>query len=550
VTPTGFPQPRAILWAQWRTMVNFQSRATGLKGRWGSIVTLLLTLFWYAMWILGAFIVAERLQAMRDFDSGRNAMSYGLIMGFFYWQVVPLMLATAGASLEVKKLVVYPIPHSQLFLLDVLMRVSTGLEVLIMLVGASIGIALNPKLPWWAPLAFLPYIVFNLALASGVRELISRALARPVLREIVIFLFVLIGAVPQLYVFAGDSIHLPPLQSVAFLKALQHGLSNILPWTATAQWSMARPGVLAGVAVLLGWTIVAWLFGRWQFERSLVFDSAAANAPRSLDAPPSRWAERLFSWPSRVFPDPLAAMIEKELRSLSRTPRFRLVFVMGFSFGILLWVPMLMRSSQKGFFRENYLTFVAVYALLLLGEVCLWNIFGFDRAAAQAYLVTPISLRGAFLAKNLTALMVVLAEVTLVALVCKAVRQPLSLAKAVPAYLICIIMTFALMAAGNLTSVYYARPINPMRTMRTTPAARTQGMLMLIYTLALGLIGFAYLAEWAFESVLAFYAVLAILGLVTFIAYRVSLDSAVAAALANREQFITALSSSETPVVT
>ena len=481
-------------------------------------------------------------------------MIYGLILGFFYWQVVPLMLATAGASLETKKLIVYPVPHSQLFLLDVLMRVSTGLEVLIMMVGAAIGILLNPKLPWWAPLAFVPYIVFNLALASGVREWIARIMARPLYREVAIFFLVLLGAIPQIILMAGDNIggnisKWPILKSLPVLFTLERFITNLLPWTPTAQWSMGRVS-FTGVLSLFAWTIAAWIFGRWQFEKSLSFDAAAATSASQQNQPPSEWTERLFSWPSRLFPDPLGAMMEKEFRSLSRTPRFRLVFVMGFSFGVLLWVPMLVRSSQGGFFKDNYLTFVAVYALLLLGEVCLWNIFGFDRAAAQTYLVTPVKLRTAFLAKNLTALVVVLVEISIVAVVCRIAQQPLSFAKAFPAYLITMIMTFALMAAGNLTSVYYARPINSMRTMRTTPAARTPGMMMLIYGLALGLIGLAYLAEWAFDNILAFYGVLAILGLVVGIAYRVSLDSAVQAAFDNREQFIGALSKTDAPLVT
>jgi len=300
---------------------------------------------------------------------------------------------------------------------------------------------------------------------------------------------------------------------------------------------------------MLVWTTGAWFFGRWQFERGLRFDAAAAQTAPVQNTPPPQWSEWIFSWPARVFPDPLAAMIEKEFRTLARSPRFRLVFFMGFSFGLLLWLPMLMRTSQPGgFLRDNYLTFVAVYALLLLGDVCLWNVFGFDRSAAQAYLVTPIKLRSAFVAKNLTALAFVLLEVTIVAVVCKIFRLPLSLSKAVPAYLISTLMTFTLMSAGNLVSVYYARPVNPQKTLRSSPGARTQGLLMLIFCVAAGMSGLAYLAEYAFESRLAFYAVLAVLAIIVGITYRVSLDSAVEAAYDRREQLIATLSQNEAVV--
>ena len=52
-------------------------------------------------------------------------------------------------------------------------------------------------------------------------------------------------------------------------------------------------------------------------------------------------ADRFFRLPSLVLPDPLAAIVEKELRSLARTPRFRTVFIMGFTFGLADYAAML-----------------------------------------------------------------------------------------------------------------------------------------------------------------------------------------------------------------
>ena len=44
---------------------------------------------------------------------------------------------------------------------------------------------------------------------------------------------------------------------------------------------------------------------------------------------------------------------------------------MGFSFGLLIWLPLAFRGGQEsdGFFAQNYLTIVSAYALMLLGEV-------------------------------------------------------------------------------------------------------------------------------------------------------------------------------------
>ena len=76
--------------------------------------------------------------------------------------------------------------------------------------------------------------------------------------------------------------------------------------------------------------------GGWQFERNLRYDATAAQATpdRALARPGI--AERFFRMPGAVH-DPLAGIVEKELRSLARTPRFRMVFAMGFTFGLAVW---------------------------------------------------------------------------------------------------------------------------------------------------------------------------------------------------------------------
>src|SRR4029077_11510985 len=144
---------------------------------------------------------------------------------------------------------------------------------------------------------------------------------------------------------------------------------------------------------LVCWTLLAGWFGRLQFERNLRFDAVAAQAtPQSNSA--SRVAslvDRFYRFPSALFRDPLAAVVEKELRSLSRTPRYRMVFVMGFSFGLMVWLPMILggRAENHAQLSSHFLTIVCVYALTLLGQVSYWNCFGFDRSATQIFFAAP-----------------------------------------------------------------------------------------------------------------------------------------------------------------
>ena len=126
--------------------------------------------------------------------------------------------------------------------------------------------------------------------------------------------------------------------------------------------------------------------------------SAVCDTTFRKPRPPSHrpksvlWTDRLYRLPALVLPDPLGAIVEKELRSLVRTPRFRLVFVMGFSFGLVVWLPMMLRGRvTHSAVSGNFLTVVSLYALFLLAQVTYGNAFGFDRSAAQTLFLSARS---------------------------------------------------------------------------------------------------------------------------------------------------------------
>ena len=104
------------------------------------------------------------------------------LRGYFfltlYWQIIPILMVSTGMSLDLRKLVAYPIPQSQLFAIEVLLRITTAGEMLLMLCGALIGLLRNPKVSFWAPWTLVIYIAFNLLLSVGLRDLLARVLAR------------------------------------------------------------------------------------------------------------------------------------------------------------------------------------------------------------------------------------------------------------------------------------------------------------------------------------------------------------------------------------
>ena len=67
-----------------------------------------------------------------------------------------------GASLDLRKLLVYPIPNRALFTIEVILRISTAIEMMLILTGAAIGLLFNPAVPLWAPLWLAVFVMFNL----------------------------------------------------------------------------------------------------------------------------------------------------------------------------------------------------------------------------------------------------------------------------------------------------------------------------------------------------------------------------------------------------
>lgn len=105
------PQARAILWAQVRTLWNFYGRG---RNRGPALFTIAMSLLWYGLVAFGGWSLAVLLAAPARLEEARGAGSQGVFFSFLYWQLVPLMLGAAGAQLDLKRLVVYPVTAAQL----------------------------------------------------------------------------------------------------------------------------------------------------------------------------------------------------------------------------------------------------------------------------------------------------------------------------------------------------------------------------------------------------------------------------------------------------
>ena len=408
------------------------------------------------------------------------------------------------------------------------------------LIGTGIGLLFNPKIPAWAPLGLLPFIGFNLFFSLGVRELLKRVLARKYFREIAAFLLVLAAALPQVLMTTG--------KGRWAISLFTGGSAGYWPWSLTALWLEGHVTAFI-ISALLVWTAGAYFLGAWQFDRSLRFDSDERDAGTGMRDSSASWFERFYRLPGALLADPMGILMEKELRLMTRSSRFRLVFVMGFSFGLLIWLPLAFRADSDSFMSRTYLTIVSIYGLLLLSDVLFWNALGFDRAAAQIYFLAPVKFSQVLIAKNLVAILFVLLEITVIVSVCGILRLPLGAGRVVEAYLVPLTISLFLVSIGNLTSLYDPRPTDPAKSFRSSSGGKTRALLTFLFPLALMPVGLAYLARYGFnESNVAFYGTLLFAAAVGSVVYSISLDSAISAVEQRKELLIAALSRGAGPV--
>ncbi|MBS1859491.1 MAG: hypothetical protein JST11_29220 [Acidobacteria bacterium] len=527
----------AILRAQWLCMRMGANRR-------GAILSLITGAIWYGIWTAVGCAVYYVL-AGADPAQLRLWIPLGLLGVCVYWQAMPILSASMGSSLDLRKLRIYPAPHGRLFYVEVLLRLTTGVEMLIVLAAGTAALFRNPLTRGgYAPAPAAIFILFNLLLASGTRSLLERLLSRRRVRELLVFLLFMLWMVPR-FLFLRN-------EGAGNLPGWDRAVADLFwPWTAAGD---AALGVRVAPALLYlsGWTCLAAWFGRGQFARSMRWDTLAAEATPAAAGPSRARAaiDALYRWPARIFPDPLAAIVEKELRSLARTPRYRMIFVMGFSFGLMVWLPLVMGAGAEkhATLSNHFLTLVCVYALTLLGQVSYWNCFGFDRGAAQIYFLAPQPLRATLVGKNIASLAYTYLETAILIAITSLLRLNLGGAAIAETLSVVGVCALYLLAMGNVSSVQYPRGLSATRVSQGGASSRFQALVFLLYPLGLVPVGLAYLARYALASTLAFYVALAAAAAIGAMVYWIAMDSAVSAAAARRERMIADLSVGEGPV--
>jgi len=244
-----------------------------LAGRRGAVFSAITGAIWYGFWCFIAFTIGL-FAAHADAAALRLWIPTSLLLVCLYWQFVPILSASMGSGLDLRKLLIYPAPHGRLFFVEILLRLTTAPEMVLVVAGGIAGLLRNPALgglaaaPRLAPI--LIFVLFNLLLASGTRSLLERLLSHRRLREVLIFFLLIALTAPRILFASGfASVGVGPFDGIIHFPAL--------PWAAAGHAAMGG-SLLRAIAVLTGWTLAAAWFGRSQFERNLRFDSTAAQS--------------------------------------------------------------------------------------------------------------------------------------------------------------------------------------------------------------------------------------------------------------------------------
>ncbi len=526
----------AILKAQWLSM-----RLRVGTRRAGAVFSSITSVAFYGFWAFLAWMVMLFFSQPEQTEYFVDGLSSGLLFVMLYWQLAPIVSASFGASLDLKKLLSYPIPHGKLFTVEVMLRIFTCGEMLLLVLGAMTGILRNPhyggKNAVFALGGALIFSLTNILLSAGNRNFLERVFLRSKLREVLVLLIVIISLTPQFLAYSG-------IKKAVLLKFVP---SNIFwPWASSAHYMLGDQALVAsGVAFI--YFVIAYAYSRWQFQRSLRYDGAVIQRrERSAPDAPEGFAEKIFRIPGMLFPDPIGALCEKELRTLARVPRFRMVYAMSCFFGIVLYLPQMRRPHHDGFFYQNALPIISLYGLLMLGQISYWNAFGFDRTAAQGYFSWPVKFRDALIAKNLVTALLMVPQVVLTSLCAKAANLPFSAGKVVESVVVILIASMYWFALGNICSVRLPRAMDPDKMNQMSN--KMQALSIWAAPFLLLPIGLAYWARSVMHNELIFAGILLLAAIIGAIFYYIGLDSAVTTASERREKFITELSQGSSPL--
>jgi ABC-2 type transport system permease protein len=386
--------------------------------------------------------------------------------------------------------------------------------------GLTIGIsAAAPHLIPWAFLAVLGFVVFNLLLSRTVFVWIEHWLSRRRSREVMGLLFFVIMIAFQ---FVGPALNRyskePAMQRFRYAAKLEPVQRILPPGLAATVLTTADAGkaaqALAVFALIVAYSGAALWMLHLRLQQQYRGENPEGDAgPKNLVSTANHVNR---GWKLPLFPAPISAVFEKEVRYFFRSGPMLFTMLMP------LVVILLLSSGKKSLLAHQSDLFFPIgagYCLLVMTNL-VYNSFGGDGGGIQAFLMAPVPFRQIVFAKNLAQLAVLIVEIVILLLGISFIYRsphPAFLALTFCWYLFAAPVNFG---AGNLLSIYSPKRIDyavfgRQRAAETTIFASLGIQAVVMGTGALAiLLGYHYSDYWLSTVVLAVLAVPSIVGYV------------------------------------
>jgi ABC-2 type transport system permease protein len=449
----------------------------------------------------------------------------------FLWQVIPVMLASFQAQFDLHILLRFPVRFSSFYLMYLifgLMDASTILGGLCCL-GVWVGITVaQPGLSAWTALALVFFAAFNILLVRAIFAWIERWLAQRKTREILgaIFMVTILSLQllnPAIYQKRHSGRISPQERAEEYRRSKAELQTRYEPWlkTANALQRWLPPGlaaralrhaaeqqpasvieslsVLGLYALVVGGVLGVRLSAEYRGENLSsapsrektvsVRSKATVSLDNRVDAIIGQ--DSIDRDVGRILggSGPIAAVIEKEARSLLRT--LPLLYAIGAPLLlVLVFSSVFIRNGgSQGTVFPLALPICMVYAQLGFTQV-FYNNLGAEGAGIQLYFFSPTPIRTVLLAKNLFhSLLFGLSAIVAGVLAALRVGIPeTAVVAATGAWLL-----FALpcnVAAGNIVSIKMAYRVNPGRISRQ-PGSQGNALFSLLVQLGFLAVGAA-----------------------------------------------------------
>jgi ABC-2 type transport system permease protein len=336
-------------------------------------------------------------------------------MVFLLWQVVPVMLASFQDQFDLGSLLRFPVGFGPFYLLYIVFGLADISTILggLCCFGIWAGITMaRPELFAWTALGLGVFAAFNILLVRAVFAWIDRWLAQRKTREILGAVFVVLMLSLQLLNPAlHQKRHQGPMSRqerdendrrvrdrivhrLNTAYAVQQWLPPGLSARALRQAAEQQPAPALGSLGILGLYALAaggMLAGRLKAEYR---GENLGTAPSWKKAAQRREGAWLLDGSG-----PIAAVMEKELRSLLRT--LPLLYAIGAPLLlVLVFSGAFLNAGPRGHMFRLALPVCMIYAQLGFTRV-FYNNLGTEGAGIQVYFLSPTPFRTVLLAKNL-----------------------------------------------------------------------------------------------------------------------------------------------------